>query len=206
MQLISRFKTHRHTLTHTTYTLCHIYLQPAGGGLGHTPPALYTPPPPPPHTQTNAHTHTHTHTHFGTLIRSLLETAYANFDSVCCNSMFKTHAQTRKPNTHPHTHTLCLAYTQPAGDGLGYAPPPSGSLMDDLSWAQDAEPVINTHFGEGSAIFRSVVDVCVCVCVRVWVWAYGCVCACAGGSGGGVGYGCVWVWVRMALCCCVGAP
>jgi len=42
-----------------------------------------------------------------------------------------------------------------AGDGLGYAPPPSTNMLDDLSWAQDAEPVINTHFGEGSAVFRA---------------------------------------------------
>jgi hypothetical protein len=29
-------------------------------------------------------------------------------------------------------------------------------VLDDLSWAHDAEPIINTHFGEGSAIFRWV--------------------------------------------------
>jgi hypothetical protein len=28
------------------------------------------------------------------------------------------------------------------------------NMMEDLSWAKDAEPILDTHLGEGSAAFR----------------------------------------------------
>jgi hypothetical protein len=56
-------------------------------------------------------------------------------------------------------HMTCCCWLQPEGVEPGSKPFSSfgGSLinmMEDLSWAKDAEPILDTHLGEGSAAFR----------------------------------------------------
>lgn len=32
----------------------------------------------------------------------------------------------------------------------------AAAMMDDMAWAKDAEPIVDTHLGEGSSAFRYV--------------------------------------------------
>lgn len=82
------------------------------------------------------------------------------------------HAHPAPPLTRVRAAAARARCPQPIDSAaLGYCPPPA-TILDDLSWAKDAEPIINTHFGEGSAIFRCARPP-VCVPVHACARAHG---------------------------------